>query len=73
MNSGNSMKEFGPLRWRTVYYGISRTDGRLLRRSYFSEAECKDEAEHLGRSQALREMFQPRLVSVLPADESLLP
>lgn len=67
------MKKFGPLRWRTVYYGISREDGRLLRRSYFSETERKDEAELLGRSQALLEMFQPRLVSALPADEPLRP
>lgn len=69
MNALKSMKEVAPLRWRTVYYGISRADGRLLRRGYSSEAARKDEAEILGLSQAMREMFSPRLVSVLPADD----
>ncbi len=64
MDSTECMKEAAPSLWRTVYYGIGRGDGRLLRRSYLNKAVRADEAVALGRALAEREMLSPRLVSV---------
>jgi hypothetical protein len=69
MNALKNMKDGHPSLWRTVYYGMSRADGRLLHRGYTCQASRADEAERLGRAQAARDMISPRLVSASPESE----
>lgn len=64
MDSRELMKDAAPSLWRTVYYGIGREDGRLLRRSYLNKAAEAEEAMILGHELAAREMLSPRLISV---------